>query len=92
MSVTYSNETHLESGTHLHSLRDPCAPLDSMDNVTVEGHRLKIRGLGDFTGCKKALLPLLQNSTTSGIQLHPPCADSDPNCSLIQAFQRSVLA
>ena len=49
--------------THLHSLRDPCAPFGSTDNVTVKGHVMKVRGLGDFSGCKKALVCLLQTNT-----------------------------
>jgi hypothetical protein len=29
------------------------------ENVTVDDHMLKVRGLGDFGGCKRALLPIL---------------------------------
>ena len=34
-------------------------PLGMEENVTVDSHVLKVRGVGDFKGCKKALLPLL---------------------------------
>jgi len=47
---------------HLHSLRDPCAPLGVVDNMTVKGHMLKVRGLGDFYSCKRALAGLLRSN------------------------------
>ena len=34
-------------------------PLGMEENVTVDSHMLKVRGMGDFRGCKKALLPVL---------------------------------
>lgn len=34
-------------------------PLGMEENVTVDYNVLKVRGLGDFSGCKKALLPIL---------------------------------
>ncbi len=32
----------------------------------MKGHALKIRGLGDFHGCKKALVGLLRNDPATG--------------------------
>ena len=63
-ALTCSNHSQLEdAGTHLHSLRDPCAPLGAVDNMTVKGHVIKIRGLGDFYGCKRALAGLLRTDS-----------------------------
>ena len=40
-------------------------PLGMEENVTVDNHVLKVRGLGDFSGCKRALLPILLGVTDS---------------------------
>ena len=38
-------------------------PLGMEENITVDDHMLKVRGLGDFSGCKRALLPILLGAT-----------------------------
>ena len=40
-------------------------PLGMEENVTVDYHVLKVRGLGDFSGCKRALLPILLGASDS---------------------------
>ena len=40
-------------------------PLGMEENVTVDDHVLKVRGLGDFSGCKRALLPILLGASDS---------------------------
>ena len=40
-------------------------PLGREENVTVDRHIMKVRGVGDFKGCKKALLPILVGGTDS---------------------------
>ena len=40
-------------------------PLGMEENVTVDDHMLKVRGLGDFSGCKRALLPILLGASDS---------------------------
>lgn len=40
-------------------------PLGMEENVTVDEHVLKVRGLGDFHGCKRALLPILLGTSDS---------------------------
>jgi hypothetical protein len=66
--------------------------------MTVDGHFIKIRGLGDFGGCKRALVSLLQNpsggkdkgSGSHISSLQSPCNNMDTNCSAspIPNFQR----
>ena len=40
-------------------------PMGLEENVTVDNHVLKVRGLGDFSGCKKALFPILLGRSDS---------------------------
>lgn len=93
-----SNQSSVEAAVHLHSLRDPCSPLDYVENITIDKHSVKIRGLGDFGGCKRALLPLLQNPAGSSrergsgtLVVHTPCTEANCSLDLIPNFQRSEL-
>ena len=90
------NQSSMNPAIHLHSLRDPCSPLDYVENITIDGHSIKIRGLGDFKGCKRALLPLVQNpgagsggKERGGSGSQTPCTEANCSVSIIPSFQRS---
>ena len=51
-------------------------PLGMEENVTVDAHVLKVRGVGDFRGCKKALLPVLFPSSQSEKKGESPSTSS----------------
>ena len=72
-------------------------PLGMQDNITVDRYTVKLQGLGDFDGCKRALYPLLvgQNTTETNqkrreVETRAPCDSSDGDCQPIGGFQRFV--
>ena len=67
-------------------LRDPCSPLNMQENITVGKHTLRVRGLGDFNACKRALVPVLLNSSLATATPFPSGC-SGTSCQ-ISAFQK----
>ena len=51
-------------------INTPCLPPDLTENTTIGDHPVKLKGVGNFDGCRRALRPLL-----SADQATPPCFD-----------------
>ena len=68
-------------------LRDPCSPLNMQENITVGKHTLRVRGLGDFHACKRALVPVLLNSSLATATALPFSGCSGTSCQ-ISTFQK----
>ena len=48
-------------------LFDPCAPVDMREGVPVSGRTLTLHGTGEFSACKRALLPILQTPSNCSV-------------------------
>ena len=73
-------------------------PLGMEENVTVDDHVLRVRGLGDFSGCKRALLPILLGASDSDEEGEEGGEAGQPSTSYqqkltkkLQAFRRYIV-
>lgn len=73
LSLTYCTllrDENLTALTPRMTVSTPCLPPDLMENTTLGEHHVKLKGAGNFYGCKQALLPFLHKDEAT-----PPCFD-----------------
>lgn len=64
LAQQHSNRNHNGSQLPLAIVRDPCIPLHMQESMEVGVVTLKLRGLGDFHACRRALTALLKENST----------------------------